>query len=85
MKKLLFLGAALASLTVAATACSDNKGTTETTATASPAAASDSAAVPGGNPGPGVAAATYTCSMHPDVITNEPGDCPKCGMALVKK
>lgn len=24
----------------------------------------------------------YTCPMHPEVITNEPGDCPKCGMAL---
>ena len=25
----------------------------------------------------------YTCLMHPEVRTNEPGDCPKCGMPLV--
>jgi P-type Cu+ transporter len=24
----------------------------------------------------------YTCPMHPEVISNEPGYCPKCGMAL---
>ena len=24
----------------------------------------------------------YTCPMHPEVRQNEPGDCPKCGMAL---
>lgn len=27
----------------------------------------------------------YTCSMHPEVQSNEPGQCPKCGMRLVKK
>ena len=21
----------------------------------------------------------YTCSMHPDVVKDAPGDCPKCG------
>jgi Cu(I)/Ag(I) efflux system membrane fusion protein/cobalt-zinc-cadmium efflux system membrane fusion protein len=25
----------------------------------------------------------WTCSMHPEVIMEEPGDCPKCGMKLV--
>lgn len=25
---------------------------------------------------------TYTCPMHPDVIQDHPGSCPKCGMAL---
>lgn len=25
----------------------------------------------------------YTCSMHPEVIRDEPGDCPICGMELV--
>ncbi len=26
---------------------------------------------------------TYTCPMHPEVISDKPGRCPKCGMALV--
>src|SRR6266568_9644213 len=46
-------------------------------------------------PPPSVAAATYgvageqekkqkyTCLMHPEVITDHPGNCPKCGMKLV--
>ncbi len=25
----------------------------------------------------------YTCLMHPEVITDHPGNCPKCGMTLV--
>ncbi|MEX3008498.1 heavy metal translocating P-type ATPase [Hoeflea sp. TYP-13] len=25
---------------------------------------------------------TYTCPMHPEIIRNEPGSCPICGMAL---
>ena len=24
----------------------------------------------------------YSCSMHPDVVSNKPGKCPKCGMQL---
>ena len=27
----------------------------------------------------------YTCGMHPDVISDEPGNCPICGMKLVPK
>ncbi|TAL77611.1 MAG: hypothetical protein EPN88_02520 [Bacteroidetes bacterium] len=27
----------------------------------------------------------YTCSMHPEVHSDKPGKCPKCGMNLVKK
>ncbi len=27
----------------------------------------------------------YTCSMHPQIIRDKPGNCPICGMALVKK
>jgi hypothetical protein len=30
------------------------------------------------------AAVKYTCSMDPDVVTNKPGKCPKCGMTLTK-
>jgi hypothetical protein len=85
MKKFLFLGLGLTSLSALTTSCSDNKGTAETSTTASPAAVTDSTAKPGGNPGPGIAIESYTCTMHPEVITNEPGKCPKCGMDLIKK
>ena len=27
----------------------------------------------------------YTCSMHPEIIRDAPGDCPICGMHLIKK
>ncbi|MCE5300286.1 MAG: hypothetical protein LLG37_05365 [Spirochaetia bacterium] len=27
----------------------------------------------------------YTCPMHPEVISDKPGKCPKCGMDLVVK
>jgi len=32
-----------------------------------------------------VATVQYTCPMHPEVTGDKPGDCPKCGMALVEK
>ena len=30
-------------------------------------------------------AVTYTCPMHPDVVSDSPGNCPRCGMKLVPK
>lgn len=27
----------------------------------------------------------YTCTMHPEIQEQQPGDCPKCGMKLVLK
>jgi hypothetical protein len=27
----------------------------------------------------------YTCPMHPEVTSDQPGNCPKCGMKLVEK
>jgi len=32
---------------------------------------------------PVVVATQYTCPMHPDVVSDKPGNCPKCGMHLV--
>ena len=32
-------------------------------------------------PGPG--GRRYTCPMHPEIVRDAPGDCPKCGMTLV--
>ena len=29
-----------------------------------------------------IAPALYVCSMHPEIVRDEPGDCPICGMAL---
>jgi hypothetical protein len=30
-------------------------------------------------------AVRYVCPMHPDVVADQPGTCPRCGMALVKR
>jgi len=32
----------------------------------------------------GVSESYYTCTMHPEIHSDEPGNCPKCGMELVK-
>jgi hypothetical protein len=39
----------------------------------------------GQGPRPAAAAATYRCPMHPDVVSDQPGRCPKCKMKLVPK
>src|SRR5262245_36294258 len=33
-------------------------------------------------PAPAPSGAKYTCPMHPEVVRDGPGTCPKCGMAL---
>ena len=35
--------------------------------------------------GSNAAKVQYTCSMHPEVVQDTPGKCPKCGMALTEK
>jgi hypothetical protein len=50
---------------------------------AAPAAPSTPAA-PGRNE-PASSGVSYTCPMHPDVVSAEAGRCPRCGMKLVKK
>ena len=34
---------------------------------------------------PSDGATVYTCPMHPEVSSSQPGHCPKCGMTLVLK
>ena len=42
-------------------------------------------ATPGHDHASSVEAKTrYTCPMHPTIVSDHPGDCPICGMALVK-
>ncbi|MBH8560388.1 heavy metal-binding domain-containing protein [Hymenobacter negativus] len=84
MNKFLPLGLALASLTFAASGCSDNKSTTETTTT-TPAAETTMAPDSASTTTPDAMATTYTCSMHPEVVSDKPGKCPKCGMDLIVK
>lgn len=49
-------------------------------ATAPPAASGNGSAAP-----PSGTQVVYACPMHADVTSSGPGDCPKCGMALVRK
>ncbi len=34
---------------------------------------------------PAAGAALFTCPMHPEVVSDTPGTCPKCGMRLVPR
>ena len=36
-----------------------------------------------GEPASAVQTLKYTCPMHPDVVRDAPGSCPKCGMKLI--
>lgn len=37
------------------------------------------------SPSPQSEATYWTCVMHPEIHADKPGQCPKCGMTLVKK
>ena len=79
MKKNILLFACVAFLAVAFSACSNNPANKKDGAAMadSSAAAKDSSIKK--------TAVVYTCKMHPEVISDKPGKCPKCGMDLVKK
>lgn len=51
-------------------------------AVAPPAPPSQTLALGNRSAPPATAPAAYTCPHHPEVVSNRPGDCPKCGMIL---
>jgi hypothetical protein len=65
-------------LTASITGCQPAKDANEETETST---AGDTSSTDDMN----MASAVYTCSMHPEVISDKPGTCSKCGMDLVKK
>ncbi len=79
MKKYILPLAGLAFFVIALAACSNNADSNKTATDPSAAtpAVKDTAIK--------TAAVVYTCKMHPEVISDKPGKCPKCGMELVKK
>ena len=76
MKNLIGIFSLVLFLTVAVTGCQQGKDKSEQTESTE---ATDSTS------NEQMAEVQYTCTMHPEVLQNEPGKCPKCGMDLVKK
>ncbi len=50
-----------------------------------PVLAQDPKPSPAPSTAPAKEAVKYTCTMHPEVVKDKPGNCPKCGMKLVEK
>ncbi len=72
MKKIFLVAVVLLSFAFVFTACnsSDNKENTSTSTDKKEQLAKDE---------------MYTCTMHNEVMSDHPGECPKCGMKLVKQ
>jgi len=73
MKKILIAFVILA--TTAFAACNNSNTSESKNDTAIVTTASDTLKM--------ISAAKYTCTMHTEVISDTPGHCPKCEMALV--
>lgn len=52
--------------------------------TQAPGGSSPATGAPATTP-PGAGKVLYTCPMHPEVVSDKPGKCPKCGMNLEPK
>jgi len=78
MKKYILPLAGLAFFVIVLAACSNNKSGNAATDSSAATASKDTAMMK-------TAAVVYTCKMHPEVISDKPGKCPKCGMDLVRK
>ena len=50
-----------------------------------PVRAQDPKPSPAPSTAPAKEAVKYTCTMHPEIVQDKPGNCPKCGMKLVEK
>jgi len=72
MKKIFLVAVVLLSFAFVFTACnsSDNKENTSTSTDKKEQLAKDE---------------MYTCRMHNEVMSDHTGECPKCGMKLVKQ
>ena len=82
------LPAILCIVTIVFTSLSSCKGKKTTDHSQHQAMEKDTAAVLSAlqhQAGDSAKAEVYTCSMHPQIIRDKPGDCPICGMQLVKK
>ena len=77
----------VATLIVTMTACDNTKTNSEKTGSAttvSVAPATDASAASAFDTSKlAKGAMFYQCSMHPEVVADKPGDCPKCCMKLI--
>ncbi len=77
--KTLIAASFAAGLITSVSASPSGKGPLESTLHKSPIAVASVSATASAE------AQQYTCPMHPEVVKDTPGKCPKCGMKLVEK